>query len=133
MSDGAVNRLKLILAKEIADTLDRDQDFQIDEKQKEISLTTFAYEKLEQKLGKKTLYEVNDSWILEIINALKAKYIFKLNKDYIILAGQVVIVDEFTGRIMKDRRWSLGIHEAIEIKENAIVGDLTKTKTSISS
>ena len=131
MSDGAVNRLKLILAKEIADTLDRDQDFQIDEKQKEISLTPFAYEKLEQKLGKKTLYEVNDSWILEIINALKAKYIFKLNKDYIILDGQVVIVDEFTGRIMKDRRWSLGIHEAIEIKENALVGDLTKTKTSI--
>jgi preprotein translocase subunit SecA len=62
---------------------------------------------------------------------LKAKYFFKLNKDYIILNKKVVIVDEFTGRIMEDRRWSMGLHEAIEIKEKVKIGGGTKTKSSI--
>jgi preprotein translocase subunit SecA len=69
--------------------------------------------------------------MLEILNALKAKYIFKLNKDYIVLKNKVLIVDEFSGRIMEDRRWSLGIHEAIEIKECVTLGGETQTKSSI--
>ena len=82
-------------------------------------------------LAKKSLYEAEDPWILEILNALKAKHVFKLNKDYVVLENKVMIVDEFTGRIMADRRWSLGIHEAIETKENVEINGGTKTKSSI--
>ena len=77
------------------------------------------------------MYDPDDPWILELLNALKAKHIFKLNKDYIILNNKICIVDEFTGRIMEDRRWSLGIHEAIETKEKVEIGGGTKTKSAI--
>jgi preprotein translocase subunit SecA len=69
--------------------------------------------------------------MLEILNALKAKHIFKLNKDYIVLKIKVLIVDEFSGRIMEDRRWSLGIHEAIEIKECVTLGKTRKVPSLI--
>jgi preprotein translocase subunit SecA len=98
---------------------------------KDINLTENGYKEAKEKLGKKTLYDPDDPWILEVLNALKAQYIFKLNKDYIVLNNKILIVDEFTGRIMEDRRWSLGIHEAVEIKENVAVGGGTKTKSSI--
>jgi len=127
----ATNINKLYLSKVIANFLEKENDFQIDEKRKEINLTEKGYKKTKEKLGKKSLYDSDDPWILEILNALKAKYIFKLNKDYIVLNNKILIVDEFTGRIMEDRRWSLGIHEAIETKENVELGGGTKTKSSI--
>jgi len=125
------NKKKLYLAKAYADMLEKELDFQLDEKRKDINLTEKGYKKLLEKLGKKTLYDPKDAWILEILNALKAKYFFKLNKDYIILKNKIVIVDEFTGRIMEDRRWSMGLHEAIEMKEKVQIGGGTKTKSSI--
>jgi preprotein translocase subunit SecA len=125
------NKKKLYLAKAYADTLEKELDFQLDEKRKDINLTEKGYKKLLEKLGKRTLYDPKDAWILEILNALKAKYFFKLNKDYIILKNKIVIVDEFTGRIMEDRRWSMGLHEAIEMKEKVQIGGGTKTKSSI--
>ena len=125
------NQKKLYISKGIANILQKDLDFQLDEKRKDINLTEKGYKKLLEKLGKKTLYDPKDAWILEILNALKAKYFFKLNKDYIILNNKIVIVDEFTGRIMEDRRWSMGLHEAIEIKEKVKIGGGTKTKSSI--
>lgn len=125
------NKKKLYLAKAYADLLEKELDFQLDEKRKDINLTEKGYKKLLEKLGKKTLYDPKDAWILEILNALKAKYFFKLNKDYIILKNKIVIVDEFTGRIMEDRRWSMGLHEAIEMKEKVQIGGGTKTKSSI--
>jgi preprotein translocase subunit SecA len=128
---GKLNINKLYLAKVIANLLEIEKDFQLDEKRREINLTENGYKKAKEKLGKKSLYEIDDPWILEILNALKARYIFKLNKDYIVLNNKICIVDEFTGRIMEDRRWSLGIHEAIEIKENLSLGGGTKTKSSI--
>jgi preprotein translocase subunit SecA len=128
---GNVNLNKLYLACAISKSLEKDIDFQIDEKRREINLTDFGYQKAKEKLGKKTLYDAEDPWILEVLNALKAEYIFKLNKDYIVLNNKILIVDEFTGRIMEDRRWSLGIHEAIEIKEKVDLGGGTKTKSSI--
>jgi preprotein translocase subunit SecA len=128
---GTTNINKLYLAKIVANFLDKESDFQIDEKRKDINLTEKGYKKAKEKLGKKSLYDADDPWILEILNALKAKYIFKLNKDYIVLKNKILIVDEFTGRIMEDRRWSAGIHEAIEIKENVTLGGSTKTKSSI--
>ena len=126
-----LNTNKLYLAKAIAKSLEREIHFQIDEKRKDINLTELGYKEAKQRLGKKTLYDSDDPWILELLNALKAEYIFKLNKDYIILNDKIVIVDEFTGRVMEDRRWSLGIHEAVEIKEKVAVGGGTKTKSAI--
>ena len=126
-----LNTNKLYLAKAVANILEKETHFQIDEKRKDINLTELGYQEAKQRLGKKTLYDSEDPWILELLNALKAQYIFKLNKDYIILNNKVVIVDEFTGRVMEDRRWSMGIHEAVEIKEEMPVGGGTKTKSSI--
>jgi preprotein translocase subunit SecA len=122
---------KLYLAKAIANLLEKDIHFQLDEKRKDINLTEEGYKESKLRLGKKTLYDTDDPWILELLNALKAKYLFKLNKDYIILKNKIVIVDEFTGRIMEDRRWSMGLHESVEIKEGVDVGGGTKTKSSI--
>jgi preprotein translocase subunit SecA len=130
-SEGEMNINKLYVAKKLAEILEKEKDFQIDEKRKDINLTEIGYQKSREILGKTSLYEVNDPWILEILNALKAKYIFQLDKDYMILKNKVVIVDEFTGRIMEDRRWSMGIHEAVEVKENVKLGEGTKTKSSI--
>ena len=128
---GETNIKKLHLAKGIAELLDKEVHFEIDEKRREINLTEKGYQEVKLQLGKETLYDLEDPWILEILNALKAKYIFKLNKDYIVLKNKIIIVDEFTGRVMEDRRWSMGIHEAIEVKENVQIGDATKTKSSI--
>ena len=125
------NKNKLYLAKKIASLLNKGSDFEIDEKRREINLTELGYKNIKEKLGKKTLYDTEDPWILEILNALKAQYVFRKNKDYIVLNNKILIVDEFTGRIMEDRRWSMGIHEAMEAKENVEIGGSTKTKTSI--
>lgn len=130
-SKGQVDLSKLKMSKLIADILVKDVDFEIDEKKKDINITELGYKQINKKLGKKILYDFNDSWILEILNALKAKHLFKLNKDYIRINNEICIVDEFTGRIMSDRRWSMGLHEAIEMKENVVVKEGTKTKTSI--
>ena len=127
--EGNIN--KLYLAKAIANYLTKDLHFEVDEKRREINLTEIGYNEAKDKLGKKTLYDPDDPWILELLNALKAKYIFKVNKDYIVLNKKVLIVDEFSGRIMEDRRWSLGIHEAVEIKESVDLGGGTRTKSSI--
>ena len=127
--EGNIN--KLYLAKAIANYLTKELHFELDEKRREINLTEIGYKEAKEKLGKKTLYDPDDPWILELLNALKAKYIFKLNKDYIVLNNKILIVDEFSGRIMEDRRWSLGIHEAVEIKESVELGGGTRTKSSI--
>jgi preprotein translocase subunit SecA len=128
---GNTNLNKLYLANALAQILQKEIDFQLDEKRKDINLTEEGYQKAKERLGKKSLYDADDPWILEILNALKAKHVFKLNKDYIVLNNKILIVDEFTGRIMEDRRWSLGIHEAIEVKEKVNIGGGTKTKSSI--
>ena len=125
------NKNKLYLAKAVANILEKDLHFELDEKRKDINLTEEGYNETKKKLGKKSLYDPADPWMLDILNALKAKYLFKLNKDYIILKNKIVIVDEFTGRIMEDRRWSMGLHESVEIKENLEIGGGTKTKSSI--
>jgi|TARA_B110000902_G_scaffold264775_1_gene347142 preprotein translocase subunit SecA len=122
---------KLYLAKAVISNLQSDVHFQVDEKRKDINLTEEGYKEIKERLGKRTLYDSDDPWILEILNALKAQHIFKLNKDYIILNNKIVIVDEFTGRVMEDRRWSMGIHEAVEIKEEVPIGGGTKTKSAI--
>jgi len=126
-----VDIAKLWIAKNVIKSLEKDTDFEIDEKRRDVFLTEKGDKNVRELLRIKNLYDKKSPWILEILNALKAKYLFKLNKDYIVLNNKIVIIDEFTGRIMSDRRWSLGIHEAIEIKENVEVKEGTKTKSSI--
>jgi preprotein translocase subunit SecA len=122
---------KLYVAKALGDLLTEKIDFELNEKQKEVDLTEKGYQKAHKKLGMKTLYDPRDPWIQQIINALKAKYFFKLDKDYMIVENKIVIVDALSGRMMEDRRWSGGLHEAIEIKEKVKLGKGTKTKSSI--
>lgn len=125
------NLRKLVKANLLAQKLEKDHDFIFDEKTREVSLTANGYQKACSFLQKISLYDVLDPWILSVLNSLKANYAFKKNKDYIVLNNKVSIIDEFTGRIMEDRRWSLGLHEAIEIKENLEPGVGNKTKISI--
>ncbi|RZK48118.1 MAG: preprotein translocase subunit SecA [Pedobacter sp.] len=122
---------KLHISSKIASRLQKEVDFEVDEKRKDLSLTEVGHEKAKRLLGKRSLYDPKDPWILEILNALRATQLYKANKDYIVLKEKIVIVDDFTGRIMEDRRWSFGLHEAIEVKENVPIGKKTKTKTSI--
>jgi preprotein translocase subunit SecA len=126
------NPNKFYLAKKLVSSFQKGIHFEVDEKRRDLYLTEIGYQEAKKRLGKTTLYDPEDPWMLEILNALKAFHLFKLNKDYIILKSKISIVDEFTGRIMEDRRWSQGLHEAIEVKENLPLGKKTKTKTSIS-
>ena len=125
----AVKKLKR--CKELTKNFKKDLHFEINEKNKQVSLTEEGYIEIEKNLGSDSLYNKKDPWILDILNALKAKHLFQLNKDYIILKNKICIIDEFTGRIMEDRRWSKGLHEAIEIKENLQLGDASTSKISI--
>lgn len=124
------NELKLFRANIVSSFLSPDIHFQINEKQRDISLTEVGYELL-TKLFQKSLYEFKDSWILEILNALKAKFLYTRNKHYIVLNNKICIIDESTGRLMDDRRWGNGLHEAIESKEELIVKDPNRTKSAI--
>jgi len=130
-AESTENQNKLIIARKLARYLKKDSHFEIDEKRRDLNLTEIGYDIACQKLGKITLYDPQDPWILEVLNALKAEHVYKINKDYVVLKNKVYIVDEFTGRIMEDRRWSLGIHEAIETKEKVKIGNATKTKSTI--
>ena len=77
------------------------------------------------------LYNPVDPWIPYIINAIKATTLFFRNVHYIVQKNQIIIVDEFTGRIMPDRRWSDGLHQAIEAKENVTIRQNTETAASV--
>jgi preprotein translocase subunit SecA len=125
------SNIKLLASYEICKTLKPDIDFEIDKKKKDIFLTEAGINSIISKLGLKTSYDSLDPWILEILNALKAKYLYIANKDYISQNGKILIIDEFTGRIMSGRRWSMGLHEAIEIKENITLGFQNQTQSSI--
>ena len=122
---------KLLLSNKIANLLKKEIHFEINEQRKEINLTEEGYIEVKKQLGITNLYNPEDPWILEILNALKANSLFRKNEDYIVLNQKVVIIDSSSGRIMEDRRWSMGIHEAIEMKENVEIRGGTTTKTSI--
>nr|YP_009398401.1 preprotein-translocase subunit a [Lophocladia kuetzingii]ARW67587.1 preprotein-translocase subunit a [Lophocladia kuetzingii] len=118
-------------SKIVAEQLNNNKHYNIDEKAKNITLTEYGVSLCENILQINNLYHINTPWIKYIINALKAKELFTINKDYIIKNNQVIIVDEFTGRIMEGRRWSDGIHQAIEAKENIPLEAENKTLASI--
>ena len=118
-------------ANNIAQLLEKNRDYKIDEKAKNIILTEQGILACENTLKITNLYEIKNPWIKYILNAVKAKELFLKNREYIVKDHQVVIVDEFTGRIMQGRRWSDGLHQAIEAKENIKIESENKTLASI--
>ncbi|HLG41837.1 MAG TPA: SEC-C metal-binding domain-containing protein, partial [Planctomycetota bacterium] len=110
----------------------REQDFFVKEKEHQAILTERGILKAQQLLGIEDMYTGDNSdWEHYIITALKAHQLYKIDRDYIIKDGDIIIVDEFTGRLMPGRRWSDGLHESIEIKEGVQLKKETQTLATI--
>ncbi|MBI4039960.1 preprotein translocase subunit SecA [Candidatus Daviesbacteria bacterium] len=116
----------------LIDKLSPDTDYKIDEKQRTAHLTEHGIVKIEKILGVDNLYEKDFSTLHHLEQALKARALFQKDKDYVVRDGEVVIVDEFTGRLMPGRRYSEGLHQAIEAKEGAEIQQESQTLASIS-
>ena len=113
------------------DGIDPEGDYEVDEKQRNVTLTDEGYAKAEEMLGVADLFNPQDPWAHFINNALKAKELFIKDVSYIVRNDEVVIVDEGTGRVMPGRRWSDGLHQAIEAKEAVPIQPETQTLASI--
>ncbi|MBU0999094.1 preprotein translocase subunit SecA [Patescibacteria group bacterium] len=117
---------------QIAKQLKRDTDYEVDEKLKAISLTDEGISKAEKLLGVENIYtEKGIKYVHHLETAVKAQAIFERDKDYVVKEGEVVIVDPFTGRLQPGRRWSEGIHQAIEAKEGVKIEKETRSSGSI--
>ena len=107
-------------------------DYTVDEKTKSVSLTDSGVEKIEKTFHLDNLYDLENAVLVHHLNqALKANYGFKLDVDYVVEDGAVIIVDQFTGRLMHGRQFSDGLHQAIEAKENVKINEETKTMATI--
>ena len=112
--------------------LQKEIDFTVDEKARSVNLTDEGMDKVEARLGVDNLYDPHNMEILHHVNqALKAHFLFKRDKDYVVQESKVVIVDEHTGRLMAGRRWSDGLHQAIEAKERVKVEAESQTYATI--
>ena len=117
---------------DIAKQLKRDIDYKVDEQFKAISLTDEGITKAEQLLGISNIYtEKGIKYVHHLETAVKAQAIFERDRDYVIKEGEVIIVDPFTGRLQPGRRWSEGIHQAIEAKEGVKIEKETRSAGSI--
>src|SRR3989339_314439 len=117
---------------QIAKQLKRDTDYKVDEKLKAITLTDVGITKAEQLLGVDNIYtEKGIKYVHHLETAVKAQAIFEKDKDYVVKEGEVIIVDPFTGRLQPGRRWSEGIHQAIEAKEGVKIEKETRSSGSI--
>jgi len=116
----------------IVRTLERDRDYDVQEDKKIVFPTESGIEKVEEQLGIDNLYdEVQQNLVHQLQVALRAKEIYKRDKDYIVDNGEIKIVDEFTGRILEGRRWSEGIHQAVEAKEGVKIKEENQTLATI--
>ena len=123
---------KYVQTAKIGNALKRDIHYLVDEKTQNATLLEAGIRFCEQALSIVDLYSPEEPWISYILNSVKAKDLFQLNKNYIINSeNEIVIVDEFTGRTMLGRRWSDGLHQAIEAKENVPIQDESQTLASI--
>jgi len=113
-------------------SLSKDVDYKLDEKAKTVNLTDLGVKRIEQKLGVSNLYEESFDTIHQVESALKAKTLYHRDKEYIVRENQVVIVDEHTGRLMHGRRYSDGLHQAIEAKEGVPIQQESRTLATIS-
>jgi preprotein translocase subunit SecA len=138
-------RTPLIISGQIADAaklyyrfssivrgLRRDVDYEVDEEKRTVSPLEAGIEKVEKALGIENLYDdVSTNLVHQLTVALKAKELFHRDKDYLVQDGQVKIVDEFTGRVLEGRRWSEGIHQAVEAKEGVRIKEENQTLATI--
>ena len=112
--------------------LKRDEDFEVDEKMKAVVIKDSGISKMENWLGVGNLYATGKiNYVHHLEQALKAQVIFQLDRDYVVKDGEVLIVDDFTGRLMPGRRYSEGLHQAIEAKENVQVQKESRTLATI--
>ncbi|MFZ4515433.1 MAG: preprotein translocase subunit SecA [Acidimicrobiia bacterium] len=112
--------------------LNRETDYEVDEAKKTIVPTEEGIARVEQALGVANLYEhVNQNFVHQLQAALRAKELFKRDVDYIVADGEVKIVDEFTGRILEGRRWSEGLHQAVEAKEGVHIKEENQTLATV--
>ncbi|MBF2001709.1 MAG: preprotein translocase subunit SecA [Synechococcales cyanobacterium C42_A2020_086] len=110
---------------------DPEGHYEVDEKQRNVILSDEGFIEAEKLLGVKDLFDPKDPWAHYVFNAIKAKELFIKDVNYIVRNGEVVIVDEFTGRVMPGRRWSDGLHQAIEAKERVEIQPETQTLATI--
>ena len=115
----------------VAPQLKKDSDYEVDEKNKNIILTEDGIDRAQDIIGVKDLFDINTQYAHHLLQALKAKELFVKDTDYVVRNGEVMIVDEFTGRLMEGRRWSDGLHQAVEAKEGVKIQDETQTLASI--
>jgi preprotein translocase subunit SecA len=116
----------------IARGLDKDADYVVDEKRKAISMTQDGISKAEKTLGMENIYsEGGVKFVHHLETAVRAQALFLRDKDYVVREGEVVIVDPFTGRMQPGRRWSEGLHQAIEAKEGVKIKEESRTFASI--
>jgi preprotein translocase subunit SecA len=107
-------------------------DYEVDEKKRTVGVLESGVEKVEDWLGIENLYEsVNTPLVSFLNNAIKAKELYKRDKDYVVMNGEVLIVDEFTGRILHGRRYNEGMHQAIEAKEGVVIQNENQTLATI--
>src|SRR5205814_1005596 len=111
---------------------DGEGDYEVDEKKKTIGILESGVEKVEDWLGIDNLYDpVNTPLVSFLNNSIKAKELYKKDKDYVVMNGEILIVDEFTGRILHGRRYNEGMHQAIEAKEGVAIKDENQTLATI--
>jgi preprotein translocase subunit SecA len=116
----------------LAPMLKKDTDYEVEESKRTVAITEVGVEKVEDQLGIENLYEaVNTPLVGYLNNSLKAKELYKRDRDYIVTNGEVLIVDEFTGRVLHGRRYNEGMHQAIEAKEGVSIKDENQTLATI--
>ncbi len=116
----------------IVRTLTRDMDYEVDEEKRTVVPLEAGIEKVEKALGVENLYdELSSNYVHQLLAALRAKELYKRDVDYVVQHGEVKIVDEFTGRILEGRRWSEGLHQAMEAKERVRIKSENQTLATI--
>lgn len=126
-----VNRWFGIFSK-LATTLVRDEDYEVDEKKRTIGVLEAGIDKVEDYLGIENLYETANTPLISFLNnSIRAKELFRLDKDYVVVDGEVQIVDEHTGRLLAGRRYNEGMHQAIEAKEGVTIKAENQTLATV--
>jgi preprotein translocase subunit SecA len=116
----------------IVRALQRDTDYEVDEEKRTVVPTEEGIEKVERQLNVENMYDqVSVNYVHQLTQALRAKELYKRDKDYILQDGEVKIVDEFTGRILEGRRWSDGLHQAVEAKERVRIKEENHTWATV--
>lgn len=116
----------------IAEKLERDVDYIVEEKDKRVAPTEEGIAKVEKWMGVESLYEAENQQMTHYLqNAIKAKELFHIDHEYVVKDGEVIIVDDFTGRLMQGRRWSDGLHQAVEAKEGVKIEQETQTLATV--